>query len=145
MRKLLKYTALLFILVISYLGYTNYQKFIIISGLSAKWIASGIFVAERTQVSIEESDSNFSPITWAKNEVNLHDKAVSTSVFGLQERKAIYRKGLGTVVTNDGFDVDIPYLSPNRQRVSNNLEFPYGDFPQKDTVFSNVNYDDLER
>lgn len=145
MRKLLKYTALLFILVIGYLGYTNFQKFIIISGLSAKWVASGIFVAERTQWSIEESDSDFSPITWAKNEVDLHDKSVSTSVFGLQERKAIYRKGLGTVVTNDGFDPDIPYLSPNRQRVSNNLEFPYGDLPQKDTIFSNVNYDDLEK
>ena len=145
MRKLIKYTGLLLILGISYFAYVNYQKFIIISGLSAKWVASGLFVAERTQLSIEESDSNFSLITWAKNEVNLHDKSVSTSVFGLKERKAIYRKGLGAVVTNEEFDIELPYLSPKRQRISNDLEFPYGDLPQKDTVFSNVNYDNLAK
>lgn len=145
MRKLLKYTALLLILVISYLAYTNFQKFIIISGLSAKWVASGVFIAERTQESIESSDSNFSPVTWAKNEIDLYDKSVSTSVFGLKERKAIYREGLGAVIANDEYDENTPYLIPNRQNNANNLEYPYGDNPQKDTIFSNVDYNKLEK
>jgi CubicO group peptidase (beta-lactamase class C family) len=116
----------------------------LISGFSAKNTASGIFVAERTQHSIETSDNNFSPVTWAKNTVDVEKKSVTSKVFGLKTRTAIYREGLGTVVTNDDYDETQPYLVPQRNKISKNLAFPYGDLPQKDTIFQNVNYDKLD-
>ena len=145
MKKGVKYVALFIFSGIVYLGYSNYQKLVIISGLSAKWVASGVFVADRTQASIEGSDSNFSPITWATSEVDFENKSVTTNVFGLQERKAIYRDGLGTVVTVKGYDESTHYVVPNRNRTAKNLPFPYGDLPQKDTIFSSIDYKKLEK
>lgn len=145
MKKIIKYLLFLVVLIVAYVGYTNYQKLVLISGLSAKWMASGVFVAERTQKSIEMSDSNFSPITWATNEVDFDNKSVTTKVFGLKKRTAVYREGLGTVVTNESYDPTEPYLVPRRNKNALELPFPYGNMPQKDTLFSNIDYEMLER
>ncbi len=144
MKKFIKYFLLFLFLGISYFAYQNYKKLVLISGLSAKWVASGVFVGDRTQRSIEGSDSNFSPITWATNEVNFDNKSVTTNVFGFQKRTAVYREGLGTVVTTKDYDENAPYLIPNRNKSSKKLSFPYGNLPQKDTVFSTIDYDKLE-
>lgn len=144
MKKFIKYFLLFLFLGVVYLGYQNYQKLVLVSGVSAKWIASGIFVADRTQSSIEGSDSNFSPITWATNEVDFENKSVTTNVFGLKKRTAIYREGLGTVVTTKGYDENTPYLIPKRNKFPKNLPFPYGHLPQKDTVFTTIDYNKLE-
>lgn len=143
-KKSLKYLKLLGVLLLIYAGYTQYPKFVLISGFSAKNMASGIFIANRTQTSIEQSDNNFSPVTWAKNEVNTKDKSVTSNVFGLKSRTAIYREGLGTVLTNEDYDQSTPYLIPKRTKISTNLSYPYGDLPQKDTIFSLLNYNKLE-
>lgn len=144
MKKSIKYILLVLILVIAYVGFTQYPKFVLISGGSAKWVASGMFVAERTQNSVEASDTNFSPMNWASNEIDLDTKSVTSKVFGLQKRTAVYREGLGTVITNDSYDPNAPYLVPKRNKTLKNLPFPYGNLPQKDTVFSNVDYTKLE-
>lgn len=144
LKKSLKYILLLVVLALMYVGYTQYPKFVLISGFSAKNTASGIFVADRTQNSIEETDNNFSPVTWAENVVDLKNKSVTSKVFGLKTRTAIYREGLGTVVTNDEYDETVPFLTPNRKKTPKNLPFPYGELPQEDTLFQNVNYDKLE-
>ena len=47
---------------------------------------------------------------------------------------------MGAVLINDDFDKDAPYLVPKRNKTPKNLPFPYGNLPQKDTVFSNVDY-----
>jgi len=144
MKKSIKYFLLFFLLGVSYIIYTNYPKFVLISGFSAKSTASGMFVADRTQGSIEGKDNNFSPINLASNEVNIDEKSVVSKVFGLKTRKAIYREGLGAVVINDEYDPEAPYLVPNRNKTPKNLPFPYGNLPQKDTVFSSVDYHKLE-
>ena len=143
MKKFLKYVGLLLVVVIGYIGYTNYQKMFLISGFSAKNVASGVFVAERIQESIEKSDNNFSPVNWASNEII--DNKVISSVFGLQKRTAIYREGLGTVVANNDYDATKPYLVPKRNLELIYLPFPYGDLPQRDTVFSTINYSKLQK
>lgn len=129
----------------SYIVYTNYPKLVLISGFSAKSTASGIFVANRTLESMEAKDNGFSPVSSASNEVNIDEKSVVSKVFGLKPRKAIYREGLGAVVINDDYDPNVPYLVPKRNKTPKNLPFPYGNLPQKDTVFSNVDYQKLEQ
>ena len=144
MKKFIKYFLLLLLLGVAYSVYTTYPKFVLISGFSAKSAASGVFVAQRTQESIEAKYNNFSPIKMASNEVNTDEKSVISNVFGLKERKAIYREGLGTVVINDDYDPAAPYLVPNRNKTPKNVPFPYGNLAQKDTIFSSVDYAKLE-
>jgi CubicO group peptidase (beta-lactamase class C family) len=144
MKKILKIGAVLFAFLVIYAAYSNYQKFILISGYSAKSVASTIFVAERSQFSAEEVDNNFSPINWAKNKVDTINKTVISKVFGLKPRTAIYREGVGAVVVNKDFNEDATFLIPKRDVTPKNLPFPYGDLPQKDTVFPSINYDKLE-
>lgn len=145
MKKFIRYFLLFLLLGFSYIVYTNYPKLVLISGFSAKSTASGIFVADRTLETMEEKDNGFSPVSSAANEVNMDEKSVISKVFGLKPRKAIYREGLGAVVINDDYDPKAPYLVPKRNRTPKNLPFPYGNLPQKDTVFLNVDYQKLEQ
>ena len=143
MRKLVKLVLFFCVLVVIYVGYSNYQKFILISGFSAKSMASGVFVAERSPTSMEQFDNGFSPVSWAKNEIDLMSQKVTSTVFGLKPRTAVYRKGVGAVVINDDYNPTTPYLIPKRNLTPINVPFPYGHLPQKDTVFTSINYKKL--
>lgn len=145
MKKFAKYFLLFLVLGIAYAFYINYPKLVLISGFSAKSTAAGVFVANRTAESMEILDNGFSPINIASNEVDKTAKTVVSSVSGMKERKAIYREGLGTVLINDDYDPNAPYLVPNRNKTPKNLPFPYGDLPQKDTLFSDVDYGKLSK
>lgn len=123
----------------------NYSKLNIISGYAAKNMASSVFIAKRTPVSIDDHDNNVPLIKLAKTNVDFAQKTASSSVFGFMERKAVYREGLGSVLVNDTFDTHKEYLSPKRQTLENDLPFPFGNKGKKDTVFANVDYQLLER
>ena len=144
MKKLLKYSLLLFVLVTFYVVYTNYPRLNIISGYSAKNMSSSVFVAERTLEITDKQDNNFSPIDLAKDKVNFEDKSATASVYGFMGRKAIYREGLGSVLIFDDFNKDTQFLVPKRTNITPNLPYPYGNGAQKDTVFSAINYDELQ-
>src|SRR5690606_11216979 len=64
--------------------------------------------------------------------------------FGLMERTAVYREGLGSVLINQDFDPEKIPLRPHRNRIDNHLPFPYGDSDSKDTIFGNVDYQQLQ-
>ncbi len=144
MKKALKFILLVAILGFVYIVYTNYPRLNIITGFSSKSVASGMFLANRTQESVEQGDNNFPPIDQATNKVNIADRSVISSVFGLKSRKAIYIDGLGAVLINDDYDPDKEVEIPHRYKTSNDLAFPYGSLPQKDTLFTNINYKDLQ-
>ncbi|MCK5908277.1 MAG: serine hydrolase [Flavobacteriales bacterium] len=143
MKQVLKYLGASILLILTYVVSTNYPKLNIITGYSAKSTASGMFIAGRTQKSLENRDNNFSPINLATSEVDETTKKVVSTLFGLSEHTAIYREGLGAVVITDDFDENEEFVSPNRILSKNNLPFPYGDLPQKDTIFSNIDYEKL--
>lgn len=145
MGKYFKICALLFFLFLGYFGFTNYPKLELISGFSAKNVASGHFIDNRSQEIIEKSDNDFDVIGWATNEINESGNFAAASVFGLKMRKAIYREGLGATLIDDAFDVAKPYEIPKRRKSNNKLTFPYGDLVPKDTVFENVNYTKLNQ
>jgi len=145
MKKILKVLALLLILVILYFGFTTYPKLDLISGFSAKSIASGHFIDNRSKDLIEKTDNDIDMINLAANTINEAGKFATSNVYGLKERKAIYREGLGAVLINDDFDITKPYLLPKRTKLVNNLPFPYGNNEPKDTAFAAVDYSKLKK
>ena len=139
MKKIFKILSLPVLLLLVYYLYTNYPLDII-SGFSAKSVASGHFIDDRSQKMIENSDNDISLITSADNTIDESGKFAAASVFGLKERKAIYREGLGATLISDDFDISKPYIVPKRTKLMNNLPFPYGNNEPKDSLLSNIDY-----
>ena len=143
MKKIFKFLGLAFLLFLIYFGYSTYPKLDLISGFSAKSMASGHFIDHRSQEMIEKGDNDIKMITLSKNQIDETGKFATASVYGLKERKAIYREGLGATLINDNFDISKPYEVPKRTKINNNLPFPYGNNEPKDTIFDNIDYDKL--
>ena len=145
MKKFLKIFVLLLIAVVIYFRIEIYPQLDLISGFSAKSVASGHFLDNRSLETIQQGDNDIDKVDWATNEINDTERFVTSKVYGLKERKAIYREGLGATLINDDFDVTKPYLVLKRTKINTNLPFPYGNLEPKDTVFSNVDYDKLQK
>ncbi|WP_456460625.1 serine hydrolase domain-containing protein [Lutibacter sp.] len=145
MKKILKSLLIIGLFAIIYITYTYYNKLDIITGYASKNEASVVFLAHRTQASAENEDNNFSPIKLAKNTVNREEKSVTATVFGLKKRTAVFREGLGAVLMIEGVKDSLKYEIPKRDFKFVNLPYPYGDNPQKDTIFNNVNYNELSK
>lgn len=143
MKKIVKIVGLVSFIGIFYIGYTTYPKLDLISGFSAKSIASAHFIDNRSQEMIEKGDNDINMIDLATNKIDDNGKFATASVYGLKERKAIYRPGLGATLIDDNFDATKPYEVPKRTLVKNNLSFPYGNNEPMDTVFTNVDYGKL--
>lgn len=145
MKKSYKIILFLFLLLLGYFVFTTYPKLELISGFSAKNVASAHFIDNRSLQLIEKSDNDFDVIGWATNQINESGKFATATVLGLKERKAIYRQGLGATLITDGFDTAKAFEVPKRIQFKNNLPFPYGELEPKDTIFSNVDYAKLNK
>ncbi len=145
MKKRFKYVGLAILVFLIYFGITTYPKLDLISGFASKSVASGHFIDGRSQEMIETGDNDIKLIDLAKNKIDKIGKFATASVYGLKERKAIYREGLGGTLINDAFDVTKPYDIPKRIKLTNNFPFPYGNNEPKDSVFANVDYTKLNR
>ncbi|MBD3583729.1 serine hydrolase domain-containing protein [Flavobacterium selenitireducens] len=132
------------ILVVFALGW-NFSKMDLIAGFAAKSVASHHFGDGRSLQTIEAGDNDIPLVDLATNSIDERMKSAKSSVFGLMERTAIWREGLGSVLIDGDFDVTAPYNVPKRHLTPTGLPFPYGDLPQKDTVFQNIDYDRLQR
>lgn len=143
MKKILKIIALAVVAFILYYGFITYPKLDLISGFSAKSVASCHFLDNRSLDLIQKSDNDINLIDLATNEIDDKQETATSSVYGLKTRTAIYREGLGATLINDDFDVSKPYEVPKRNVQNKNLVFPYGDLDPKDTVFANIDYNKL--
>ncbi|WP_284651054.1 serine hydrolase domain-containing protein [Flavobacterium terrisoli] len=143
MKKFLKVFAVLLLIVLVYLRIEIYPQLDLISGFSAKSVASGHFIDGRSLETIQKGDNDIDKVDWATNEINAAGKFATSKVYGLKERKAIYREGLGATLIDDDFDETKPYDVPKRTFVKNNLPYPYGNNNPKDTVFDNIDYSKL--
>ena len=104
MKKKVIFIITLIVLVLAVLVLTQYSKLNIISGYTAKYMASAVFVADRSVGSLEEQDTNVPLIKMAEAEVDVLDREASADVFGLLERSAICRVGLGCVLINEDYE-----------------------------------------
>lgn len=72
----------------------------IITGYSAKNLSSGVFVAKRTQESVEANDLNFSFIKYVNNKINFEKKSAK-SRFLWHTSKTTFINAYGSVLIND--------------------------------------------
>jgi CubicO group peptidase (beta-lactamase class C family) len=149
-KKFFKIFVLLLLVVFVYLRIVIYPQLDLISGFASKSVASGHFLDNRSLETIQQGDNDIDKVDWATNEIKENGRFSTSSVYGLKERKAIYRQGLGATLINDDFDVSKPYEVPKRNFIKNNLPFPYGNKEPKaclpngmDTVFATIDYDKL--
>ena len=143
MKKVFRLLGLLFIVIVIYFGFTTYPKLDLISGFSAKSVASGHFIDNRSVQFIEKGDNDIDLIDLATNKIDEISKSASASVYGLKQRKAIYREGLGATLVNENFDESKPYEVPHRLKQSADLPFPYGGNEAEKVVFNNIDYKKL--
>ncbi|MCD7900494.1 MAG: beta-lactamase family protein [Bacteroides sp.] len=119
----------------------------IITGYAAKNLASGIFVAGRTQESLEKEDISFFPINLNKNTVDTDKKEV-TSRFLFWESKAVYINGFGCTLVRDFPEEEIrsrPYtITPLPVVNPDTIPWPAGDL-LSDTIPAAVNYQKLNQ
>ena len=144
MKKIVKYLLICLVLFLVYYGYITYPKLDLISGFAAKSVASAHFIDNRNLDIIEKGDNDIPLVNKATNKIFHNEKYATSSVYGLKERKAIYREGLGAMLIDDDFEATKPYEVPKRTTLNNNLPFPYGNLEPKDTIFSNVDYTKLK-
>lgn len=142
--KLVKRSLLVLLIILIIAVLFIYPKLDIISGYASKNLASTNFISARLYSQIVASDHNVPLIKLA--DLEIAEKAhVITSVFGLGERETICRDGLGCVLINAEYDKTQKLLKPNRTRLENDLPFPYGNKGVIDTVFEQVDYDQLQK
>ena len=142
--KYLKWVLLVVILGVVVMVWLNFERLDILSGYSAKSMASSVFTAERDFKFTDSTDNNFSPVDLAKDEVDFEAKSASSSVFGLNTRTAIYRDGLGAVLVPDDYDYKPNDIKPKRDFTKVALPYPFGHLEPTDTIFSNVDYEKLK-
>ncbi len=144
MKKFIKYILILLLLGFVYSVYSNYPRLNIVTGFASKSLASGLFLANRTQESVEKGDNDIDQVRDASNIVDLNKKTITSTFFGLKERIAIYREGLGAVLIDDNYNTNKQEAVPTRNKTPKRLPFPYGNSPQIDNEFINVDYEALQ-
>ncbi|MFV0378268.1 MAG: serine hydrolase domain-containing protein [Mangrovibacterium sp.] len=112
----MKKRILLSVLLIAVLAGAFYLNRLmpVITGYAAKNLASGVFVAGRSQQSVEAEDLNFSVIKYVYSTVDTVKKEV-TSRFLWGKSKAIYIEGFGCTLVKDYSEDEIrnrTYLQP---------------------------------
>ena len=81
--------------------YYAWISFPIISGFDAKEMCTCVFVSGRDKEAVDTSEFARYPFSLGRNELNLQDSSVTTSVLGMARKKAIYRKDIGCTLIND--------------------------------------------
>jgi len=143
--KWIKRIALLVLLALAVIVFINYPKLTIISGYSSKYMASSVYVADRQAASVTNADLDVPLIKLATTEVDKANRSASATVYGLMKREAVYREGLGCVLVTDDFDADKQLPVPKRSTSKIPLPYPYGHQAPLDTVFTEVDYDQLNK
>jgi len=142
--KLFKRISLLLLILLSLAVYFNYPKLNMISGYASKNLASTVYIADRTQESVIEQDNNVPLVKIADEKYNVTNAMAVADVYGLMERETVCRDGLGCVLINDSYDKNKVLLKPKRNRLENDLTYPYGNQKSKDTLFQNIDYQQLK-
>lgn len=108
-------------------------------------MASSVLIAGHSPAYINQNDLKAPLIELATTEYFSEESTATAEVYGLLERRAVDRKGLGAVLVNADYDEETPYLQPKRTKRFDSLPYPFGHLPEKDTIFPEVNYEKLKK
>jgi len=141
---------LLSLLILILIGFGVLAKYLIdrstiFTGFAAKNVASGVFVAGRTQESIEAVDINFFPVNLANTVVDMENKVVVSDFFGFGKQTVVYREGLGCTLIGEKSIEEVKKQSCESAKEKSpykNEYWPMGDV-NYDTTLSFVNEEKL--
>jgi CubicO group peptidase (beta-lactamase class C family) len=137
---------LLLVIALAIIATSQYPKLYVATGYGAKCMASGIFVAGREALNIQENDLDYSIVKYTRSIIDFQEKSVTTTLFGLAKQKAIYREGFGCCLVGDD------YLEKIEVSHSQSIEQPYyswkSNWPEgegmSDTIFPEMDTNQLK-
>ncbi len=136
---------IILLFIVALLGFATWfawPRLPIITAFAAKGMCSSIFLANKSQERVQAEDLSFFPISLAKSVVNFDEKSVTSTVFGLAKRKAIYRDGLGAVIVLNTPEAELKKTSftiPEPGYAQDTIPWPKGDLLPKNKP-AGVNY-----
>ncbi|OYQ46116.1 serine hydrolase domain-containing protein [Flavobacterium aurantiibacter] len=149
MKKWLKRIGLtivvLLLVLIGYVAVFEFPKLELISGFSAKSLASGHFIDNRSVEQVAAEDNDIDLVRLANLTLNESSKTAVADVFGFKRRTALYRPGLGAMLIDDTFDQKAPYLAPKRVQPELTAPYPYGNGEAEPVKFENIDYERLQK
>jgi hypothetical protein len=143
MKKIFKFLGIAILLFIIYIGITTYPKLDIVSGFSAKSVASGHFIDGRSLEIIEKGDNDIHNVRLGTNEINEKEKVVVFFRFWTERTKSNLREGLGATLINDDFDVTKPYLKFQKELKLKLIYLFHMEILNQKTLLPEVNYEKL--
>ncbi len=145
-RKIIRRTALIVVLGLVAGGlFFAWQRIPIITAFAAKGMCSSVFLANKDPERIKAEDLSFFPISLATTQINYDEKSVTSSVFGLAKRKAVFREGQGAVIvlqTPENELSKVIFKIPDPEYHQDTLHWPKGNI-LSDTMPSGVNFNRL--
>lgn len=141
--KWLKRILLLLLIIVIITVIENYPKLNIISGYASKYMASSVLIGKRSPGDVVANDLNIPLVNLATTNFDTKKDEALANVYGLLERKTIYREGLGAVLVNEEYNPDKAFPQPSREVRFDSLPYPMGHLPAKDTLFAEIDYDAL--
>ena len=109
-----------------YFYLTLYPMLPIGTGYAAKKMCSCHFIAGRSQESIQKDDLATSPINLTSTVIDEQAKTVTSTLFGMAAKTAVYRENLGCILLQGKDDYNVNLDLP---KVANNIEatWPLGE------------------
>ncbi len=134
------------LIIIAGITWFAWPRLPIITAFASKGMCSSVFLADKDPESVMAEDLSFFPISLAKSKVNYDEKSVTSTVFGIAKRKAIFREGLGGVIVLETPEEELKSKSfaiPEPGYSQDTLFWPVGDL-LPDSLPAGVNYDRLK-
>jgi CubicO group peptidase (beta-lactamase class C family) len=147
MKKILYTLLIVFLLALGFGGKYLIDRSPIFTGFAAKDMASCLFVAGRSQESIEAVDLNFSLVKMASLKVDTLAKTVTATFLGFGEQTAVYRQGIGcALVADEDFDKarSMRSIVSVYPRYPETVYWPVGD-KMREEIPANINKEKLDK
>lgn len=134
MKKIIVRTLLL--LIIGAVAYGTYYAWLavpIITAYSAKNTCSCVFLSNRTLDDVKANELGSFPLKLGSVRVDREQASVTSSVFGLGQRKAVYREGLGCTIVSEVDERELLSQHPNLPKPppvdQDTVQWPTGNLP----------------
>jgi CubicO group peptidase (beta-lactamase class C family) len=142
-KRILLGILVIFIIAFGYVYLMLFPQFPVANGYAAKKMCSCTFIADRSQESIQEDDLGFGPTGLTHSVIDYEQKSITTSLFGMSPKTAVYREGVGCILLKGEDDYQTT-LSLDRPALSDTLEWPLGTKVTKEDSLGSVDMEQLQ-
>lgn len=103
LKQIFKWLGIVIIIVAMSVGFILYPLLRAATGYSAKMLCSGVFVEGLSQQKIQQMELTAFPFNMVTNKVDLENKTVKSSIFGLVSQVAAFEDGIGSTLYPNGY------------------------------------------